>query len=240
MSLAENFQRIRERIATAARRAGRDPSEVSLVAVSKTHPPAAVDEAVALGQLLFGENKVQEARAKIPGCSSRARWHLIGHLQTNKAKVAAQIFDLVESVDSLALARELSDRAGQLDRRLPVLWQVNVAGESAKFGYAPNRLLEELAELAALPHLEPQGLMTIAPFVTDAEKARPVFRRLRELKATCEQRVGIALPHLSMGMSGDFEVAVEEGSTLVRIGTALFGARPRLAARNPEAEDGGT
>jgi pyridoxal phosphate enzyme (YggS family) len=239
MSLAENLQRVRERIATAAERAGRDPAGVSLVAVSKTHPPAAVEGAVALGQLIFGENKVQEARAKIPECSGRARWHLIGHLQTNKAKLAAQIFDLIESVDSLALARELSERAGQFDRTLPVLWQVNVAGESAKFGYAPERLLAELDELAALPHLRPEGLMTIAPFVTDAEKVRPVFRRLRELKDACEQRLGVALPHLSMGMSGDFEAAIAEGATLVRIGTAIFGARPRLAARNPEAVDGG-
>jgi PLP dependent protein len=142
-------------------------------------------------------------------------------------------------VDSLALARELSERAGQFDRTLPVLWQVNVAGEASKFGYAPDRLLAELDELAALPHLRPEGLMTIAPFVTDAEKVRPVFRRLRELKDACEQRLGVALPHLSMGMSGDFEAAIAEGATLVRIGTAIFGARPRLAARNPEAVDGG-
>jgi pyridoxal phosphate enzyme (YggS family) len=226
MDLAENLQRVNDRIAAACARAGRDPASVTLVAVSKNHPATAVDEALRLGVAVFGENRVQEAKAKIPLCSSRARWHLIGHLQSNKARDAAQLFDLVESVDSLVLAEELDRRAEQAAKTLPVLLQANIAAEAAKFGYAPERLLAELGALNGLRHLEIHGLMTIAPWTPDREKVRPVFRKLRDLKRQCEEKLGAPLPHLSMGMSGDFEVAIEEGATLVRIGTALFGPRP--------------
>jgi pyridoxal phosphate enzyme (YggS family) len=234
MNLAENFSAIRARIAAACARAGRDPASVQLVAVSKTHPAAAVAEAVRLGQLLFGESRVQEAKAKIPESPSSARWHLIGHLQTNKAREAVQWFDMIESVDGLHLAQELSRRAEPLSKTLAVLLQVNVAGEASKFGYSPERVLEELGEIVALPRLEVQGLMTIAPYAEDPERVRPVFRRLRELKEQCEARLGYPLPHLSMGMSGDFEVAIEEGATLVRVGTALFGARPKVEVASAE------
>jgi PLP dependent protein len=221
MDLAENLHRITERIAAACARAGRSPDSVTLVAVSKNHPAAAVDEALRLGVGVFGENRVQEAKAKIPACSGRARWHLIGHLQTNKARDAARLFDMVESVDSLALAEELDRRAEQEAKTLPILLQANIAAEATKFGYAPERLLAELEALNRLRHIEIHGLMTIAPWTPE---------RLRELKEQCEQRLGAPLPHLSMGMSGDFETAIEEGATLVRIGTALFGPRPMLRA----------
>jgi pyridoxal phosphate enzyme (YggS family) len=191
-------------------------------------PPAFVDAAIHLGQVLFGENKVQEAKAKIPECSSRARWHMIGHLQSNKCRDAVQLFEMVQSVDSVSLAQELNKWAEKSGKTLPVLLEVNVAGEGTKFGFKPELLLEQMEVINAFPRLAVHGLMTIAPWSPDPERARASFRRLRELKAAAEQKLGASLPHLSMGMSGDFEVAIEEGSTIVRIGTALFGARPRL------------
>lgn len=226
VDLAANFARIQERIAAACERAGRAPAEVTLLAVSKNHPPAAVVALAALGVTDFGESRVQEAKAKRPACPGRLRWHLIGHLQTNKARDAAELFDLIHSVDSLRLAVELQRQADKLGRRLRVLLEVNVAGEATKFGYPPDTLLAELDKLIALPRLELHGLMGMAPWSPDPERARPVFRRLRELQGECGQRLGAPLPVLSMGMSGDYEVAIEEGSTLVRLGTALFGERP--------------
>jgi hypothetical protein len=223
---AERLAGFQARLAAACARAGRDPAEVTLVAVSKHHPPAAVAALAALGVAQFGENRVQEAKAKIPECPGHLRWHLVGHLQTNKAREAAQLFDLVHSVDSRRLAEELQRQAERLGRRLRVLLEVNVAGEATKFGYAPEALLADLDALNALPRIEIHGLMGMAPWSPDPARARPVFRRLRELRDACAGRLGAPLPVLSMGMSGDFEVAVEEGSTLVRIGTALFGERP--------------
>ena len=196
-----------------------------LLAVSKTHPPETIREAVDCGQLLFGENKIQEAKAKIPLCPGKCRWHFIGHLQSNKIRDAVELFELIQSVDSLALAREISKRCEQAAKRMPILLEVNVAGEASKFGYKPELLLAELNELNALPRIEIHGLMAIPPYTTEPEKARPYFRRLRELKERAEAMLGAPMPHLSMGMSGDFEVAIEEGATLVRIGTALFGPR---------------
>jgi PLP dependent protein len=226
MDLAENLAEIRRHIRTACERAGRDPGTIELVAVSKGQPPAAVDAAVAAGQLLFGENKVQEARGKIPLCSGRATWHMIGHLQTNKCRDAVELFGMIHSVDSLRLAGELQRWSERLDRRVEVLLEVNLAGESSKFGYHPGMLRKDWTELQQLTALKFRGLMTMAPWTSDPEKARPVFRGLRELRERLQDEFQADLPHLSMGMSGDFEVAVEEGATLVRIGTALFGPRP--------------
>lgn len=227
MSLAENLAAVRARIAAACERAGRDPAGVTLVAVSKNHPASTVAEAVALGVTLFGENRVQEARVKIPASPARARWHFIGHLQSNKARDAAGLFEMIESVDSLALAAELQKQAEKQAKTLQILVEVNVAGESSKFGWNPDRLIAELDALNAFPRLELHGLMTVAPYSTDAEKVRPVFRKLRELRDRCADVLGAPLPVLSMGMSGDLEVAIEEGATIVRVGTALFGPRPR-------------
>jgi PLP dependent protein len=234
MDLEENFRKVRERIEAACARVGRDPNEITLVAVSKSQPPEAVTAAVELGQLIFGENRVQEAKAKIPLSPERARWHMIGHLQSNKARDAVALFGMVQSVDSLDLAQELEKWADKQAKTLPILLEVNIAGESSKFGYKPETVLRELPEINNLRHLEVHGLMTIAPYTTDAEKVRPVFRKLRELKSQCEQTLGAPLQHLSMGMSGDFEVAIEEGATVVRVGTALFG--PRTLARKTIAQ----
>lgn len=227
MDLAANLASIQQRIAAACARAGRDPASVTLLAVAKGQPPETVRAAAELGLRLFGENRVQEAKAKIPLCPGRLGWHMIGHLQTNKARDAVELFEMIQSIDSLHLAQEVNRRAEQAGKRLPVLLEVNVAGEASKFGYAPDRLLAELTTLNALPRLELHGLMTLAPWTPEPEKVRPVFRRLRELKAKCEQILGAPLPHLSMGMSGDYEVAIEEGATIIRLGTALFGARGR-------------
>ena len=228
MDLAANLEAIRDRINAACARAGRDPVSVTLLAVTKSQPPEAVQAAADLGLLLFGENKVQEAKAKIPLCPGRLRWHFIGHLQSNKCRDAVELFEMIQSVDSLQLAQEINKRAGQASKRMPVLLEVNVAGEASKFGYGPERLLAELAQVNALPRIEIQGLMTVPPWSLEPEKARPFFRQLRELKERCEQILGAPLPHLSMGMSGDFEAAIEEGATMVRLGTALFGPRPKM------------
>jgi pyridoxal phosphate enzyme (YggS family) len=227
MELAERWEGVRGRMASACARAGRGVDSVQLVAVSKGHPPEVVREASLLGLGLFGENRVQEARAKIPLCPSRLRWHLIGHLQSNKCRDAVHCFEMIESVDSLALAEEIQKWANRAAKTMPVLLEANVAGESTKFGYAPERLLAELPAINALPRLEVRGLMGMAPWTPEPEKVRPVFRRLAELKRRCEEVLGAPLPELSMGMSGDFEVAIEEGATLVRVGTALFGERAR-------------
>jgi pyridoxal phosphate enzyme (YggS family) len=226
--IAENLRTIRSRIEAASARARRDPAGVTLVAVSKGQPPEAVRAATEAGQWVFGENRVQEAKAKIGQCPGHARWHMIGHLQSNKAKDAVHFFEMIESIDSLVLAAEVNKWAEKTAKTMRVLLEVNVAGESSKFGYSAERLLEEFLQINSLPKIEIHGLMTVAPWAQDPEKVRPVFRRLRELKQACEQKLGAPLPHLSMGMSGDFEVAIEEGATMVRIGTALFGPRPRM------------
>jgi len=226
MSLGEQLKLVQQRMAAACARAGRDPGSVALLAVSKGQPPERVSQLAAEGQWLFGENRVQEAKAKISHCPGRLTWHMIGHLQTNKVRDAVRLFHMIQSVDSLRLAEEIQTCADKAARTMPVLLEVNVAGESSKFGYAPERLLEEIQAINALPRVEIHGLMTIAPWTPTPEKVRPVFRRLRELKCRCEDLLGAPLAHLSMGMTGDFEVAIEEGATLVRIGTALFGERP--------------
>ena len=227
MDLEANWKAVQQRIEAACARAGREPSSVTLVAVTKGQPPEVVCAAAALGLSLFGENKVQEAKAKIPRCPGRLHWHMLGHLQTNKCRDAVGLFEMVQSVDSLHLAEELDRRAEQAAKRLPILLEVNAVGEASKFGCSPDQLFADLGRINALPRLEVHGLMTVPPWTLDPEKVRPVFRQIRELKERCEQLLGAPLPHLSMGMTGDFEVAIEEGATMVRIGTALFGARSK-------------
>jgi pyridoxal phosphate enzyme (YggS family) len=225
--LQENLTRIRSRIDQACERSGRQPDSVRLMAVSKNQPPERVAEAASAGLTLFGENRIQEAKVKIPLCPGQLEWHFIGHLQSNKSRDAVSLFQVVQGVDSLALAEELQKQAVKQARSLPILLEVNVSGESSKFGWNPDRLLAELMQLNALTRLEVHGLMTIAPYAVDPEQVRPIFRRLRELRDRCTDLLGASLPVLSMGMSGDLEVAIEEGATLVRVGTALFGERPR-------------
>jgi len=225
MDLEVNLLKIRQRIEQSCGRAGRNPDSITLLAVSKNQPPSAVEAANGLGLTLFGESKVQEAKAKIPECSSRVHWHLIGHLQTNKCRDAVQLFEMIQSVDSLALAEEINKRAEQIGKNMPILLEVNVAAESSKYGYSPDKLLADLQKINQLSRLEIHGLMTVPPWSPDLEKVRPVFRSLRELKLQCEEILGASLPQLSMGMTGDFEIAIEEGSTLIRIGTGLFGPR---------------
>jgi pyridoxal phosphate enzyme (YggS family) len=229
MDISANLSGVRQRVAAACARAGRDAGSVTLVTVTKGHPAEVVCTAAELGLTLFGENRVQEAKAKIGLCPARLRWHLIGHLQSNKCRDAVHLFEMIQSVDSLALAREINKWAGQSAKTMPVLIEVNVAGESSKFGFAPDKVLAELKEINALPRIEVQGLMTVAPFAQEAEKVRPVFRRLRELRRQCEELLGAPLAHLSMGMSDDFEVAVEEGATMIRLGSAVLG--PRAATK---------
>ena len=228
MALAENLILIQQKIAAACARSGRDINSVTLLAVTKGQPPEVVNEAARLGLTLFGENKVQEAKAKIPLCSGKLHWQMIGHLQSNKCRDAVELFGMIQSVDSLALAQEISKRAEQAGRTMPVLLEVNAVGEASKFGYRPEQLLADLTQINALPRLEVHGLMTVPPWSAVAENVRPVFRQMRELKERCEKVIDAPLPHLSMGMSGDFEVAIEEGATMVRIGTALFGTRVKV------------
>ncbi len=227
-SLADNLEKIRRRIAAACARAGRDPAGVELLAVSKFHPAESVAAAARLGLSVFGESRLQEAKAKIPLCPDRLQWHLIGHLQSNKVRDAVALFPWIQSVDSPELAADIQKQAGKQSRTVQVLLEVNVAGEASKFGWSPARLLEQVTAMADLKRLEIQGLMTLAPYASDPERARPFFQRLRVLRDQCARLLGRPLPILSMGMSGDLEIAIEEGSTLIRVGTALFGPRPRL------------
>jgi hypothetical protein len=224
-SLAANLQAVRARIAAAAQRAGRAPDEVTLVAVSKTVPAERVAAAYALGLRDFGENRVEEGLPKQAALPGDVRWHMIGHVQSRKAREAARQFALVHSVDSLKLAQRLAREAQAAGRVLPVLLEVNVSGEAAKYGFRPGATFEaEVAALLALPGLRVRGLMTMAPIVADPDEARPVFAALRALRAVLAARFPQAdWRELSMGMTDDFEVAVEEGATLVRVGRAIFG-----------------
>src|SRR6478736_6491818 len=231
MGLAENLEQIEKRIHAACERAGRSRDSVLLLAVSKTHPPEVIHEAVNLGLTFFGENKIQEAKAKIPDSPGKARWHFIGHLQSNKCRDAVELFEMIQGVDSLAIAQEINKRAEQAGKTMPILLEINVAGEGSKFGYQPEQMLADLESLNTLPRLEIHGLMAIPPYTPEPEKARPYFQKLRELKQQAEVVLGAPLPQLSMGMSGDFEVAIEEGATMVRVGTALFGERSSSVRR---------
>lgn len=219
MSIESNVRSIEGRIAAACERAGRSPGEVTLVAVTKTIDVPRIEAAFNAGVRHFGENRVQEAGPKIERLQRlrpEITWHMVGHLQTNKAKTAVDIFDIMQSVDSLRLAEALSRHSR---RKLSILVEVNVGGEESKSGFPPSEAGEAIARMAILPSIEIAGLMTVAPWVEDAEEVRPVFRRLRELGDA------LGLRHLSMGMTDDFEVAIEEGATIVRIGRAIFGER---------------
>ena len=226
--VAENLARIRERIEMAARRAGRRAEEITLIGVSKTHPAEAIRAAYAGGLRDFGENRVQEWEGKRGGLGDLdAKWHLIGHLQSNKAARAAGLFHSVDSVDDFGLAQRLDRARGDAGGvKLRVLLEVRVAEEETKNGVGVPNLLELAEKVTTLPALQLGGLMCIPPFLEDAAQVRPYFRKLRELRDQLEKRTGLPLPVLSMGMSHDFEVAIEEGATEVRVGTALFGPRP--------------
>lgn len=223
--LPERLQAIHERIHTAATRSGRDPASIELLAVSKTFPVEAIREAVDAGQLLFGENKVQEILAKAPQLPEKLQWHLIGHLQSNKVRKVLPLVKFIHSIDSLDLARDVDRIAGELGLYPKVYLEVNLAAESSKHGFTPEKLRSTLEDLYALRRLEIQGLMCIPPFDADAAKSRPYFVQLRELRDELEKSGGGPLPQLSMGMSHDFDIAIEEGATIVRVGSAIFGDR---------------
>jgi pyridoxal phosphate enzyme (YggS family) len=224
-SIARNLEHVREQMANAAAKSGRSTDDVELVAVTKTHPAGKVREAIDAGQNLFGESRVQEARAKIPLLPSNLRWQFVGHLQKNKVRHALPLFELFHSVDSLALAREMN-RIAEEDGMYPrVLLEVNVSGEGSKFGFDPEKLRVELEPLLDLNRLSVEGLMTIPPLSIEPEMSRRFFVQLRELRDALEKEFNVKLPHLSMGMTNDFRIAVEEGATLVRVGTAIFGER---------------
>ncbi len=231
--LEQNLKLVQQRIAHAAERAGRDPREITLVAVSKTFPAEAILSAHALGVRHFGENRVEEAAEKIPPINRRRQtaitWHLIGHLQSRKVKDAAPLFDFIHSVDRVALAQKIETRASALGKKIPILLEVNISGEASKNGFAPEpreQFFDAVRAILTLPHLDTQGLMTIAPIVAQPDDARPHFGALRalrdELRARFPER---AWQHLSMGMTEDFEAAIAEGATIVRIGRAIFGER---------------
>jgi PLP dependent protein len=230
---SSRLNKIHDAIAEAAQKAGRDPGEIELIAVSKTQPAEAIQEAMRAGITHFGENKVQEARGKIEALG-RGVWHLIGHLQSNKARDAVRLFDSIDSVDRADLAGEINHRADALGKIQNVLLQINLAGESTKFGCTPDAAHALAEAMNALPRLCLRGVMAIAPYSPEPEKSRPYFARLRGLRDKIETDTGLRLPVLSMGMSGDFGIAIEEGSTCVRIGTALFGERLKFKQRQIE------
>ena len=226
MGVRENVQKIKERIERACERAGRDPGEVSILAASKTRTPEEIREVFEAGIRLFGENRVQEARDKIPLLSDLSiEWHMIGHLQRNKVKYAVNLFDVVESLDSKELADELEKRLSKVGKKMRVFIEVKLSPEETKHGCSPEEALELAKYVLSLEHLKLEGLMTVPPYFEDLELVRPYFRKLREIRDNLEDALGVNLPHLSMGMSHDFEVAVEEGATIVRIGTAICGLR---------------
>lgn len=224
-AVAENLERVRSQMAEAAKKSGRSLDDVELVAISKTHEAEKVHAALDAGQQVFGESRVQEARAKIPMLPSSARWHFVGRLQKNKIRHALPLFELFHSVDSIGLAREMHRIAEEEGMHPRVLLEVNVAGEGSKIGFAPDSLRAEMETLLGLPRLTIEGLMTIPPLAPEAEASRKYFSALRDLRDQFAAQFQVGLPHLSMGMSGDFAVAIEEGATLVRVGTAIFGKR---------------
>ena len=225
--LKDNLESVEERILAACKRSGRDRSEVTLISVSKTKPIETLQEAYDLGVRVFGENKVQELDKKIPALPDDISWHMIGHLQRNKVKYIAGKVDLIHSVDSLRLAEEINKEAVKKDIVIPVLIEVNAAGEESKFGVSLEETKSLVYEVAKLDHVQIKGLMTIAPYVVDSEENRPYFRKIKDLSVDIanENIDNVCMDTLSMGMTGDFEVAIEEGSTMVRVGTGIFGER---------------
>jgi len=229
--MQERLDTVRARMAEACRRAGRSIGDVRLVAVSKTYPPEMVEEAARGGCDCFGESRVYEALPKIEVCPGHLEWHFIGHLQRNKVQLVVPAFALIHAVDSLQLLERIEAVADAAGKRAAICLEVNVSGEASKFGFAPGEVPAVLEAVNGMPHVELRGLMTMAPFNPDAQTARPVFRRLREYRDRWAVQSGFALEMLSMGMSNDFEVAIEEGATLVRVGTGIFGKRPPAAGR---------
>ena len=227
LSITENLERVRKQIAHAAAKAGRASDEIELVAITKTHPAEKVRETIEAGQTLFGESRVQEAGTKIPELPSNIRWHFVGHLQKNKIRHALPLFELFHGVDSLMLAQEMNRIAADEGMHPRVLLEVNVAGEGSKFGFSPDKLREQMEELLALQRLSILGLMTIPPLADKAEASRRYFVQLRDLRDRLQTEFHVDLPQLSMGMTQDFPIAVEEGATLVRVGTAIFGERSK-------------
>ena len=226
------LEEVRSRIAAACARAGRDPSDVEIVAVTKTHGAEVVQEAWNAGLRIVGENKVQEAAWKKPASVTGPMWHLIGHLQSNKVRKALELFDFFHSVDTAALADRMNAIADDIGAAPHILLEVNVSGEKSKSGMRPEDVEPTVRHIMeSCPRLTVEGLMTMAPFSENPEDARPYFRRLRELRDAIEKSLGVGLPRLSMGMSGDYEVAIEEGATWVRLGTVLFGERPKAQGR---------
>src|SRR5438309_2861846 len=228
---AENLERVRTQLADAAKKSGRSVGDIELIAISKTHEAERVREAFDAGQEVFGESRVQEATAKIPLLPSAARWHFVGRLQRNKVRQALPLFELFHSVDSLSLARHINRIAEEDGSRPRILLEVNVAGEGSKIGFAPDTLRTEIDALLELRRLTIEGLMTIPPLASEAEASRRYFVALREFRDQLQTRFDLRLPHLSMGMTGDFIVAIEEGATLVRVGTAIFGKRSPMRPR---------
>jgi pyridoxal phosphate enzyme (YggS family) len=226
-SIAENLEQVRDKIAQAAAKAGRAADEIELVTITKTHAAEKVREATEAGQNLFGESRVQEARVKIPELPSSLRWHFVGHLQKNKIRHALPLFELIHSIDALPLAQEINRIAEEEGMHPRALLEANVAGESSKLGFRPETLRKEMESLLSLNRLSILGLMTIPPFAPEAEASRKYFVQLRELRDRLQTEFHVDLPQLSMGMTNDFPIAVEEGATLVRVGTAIFGERSR-------------
>jgi pyridoxal phosphate enzyme (YggS family) len=226
-SILDNLERVREQIAQAAAKAGRDVKDVELVAIAKTHPAEKVREAVEGGQTLFGESRVQEARAKITELSSNIRWHFVGHLQKNKVRQALPLFEMIHSVDSLALAQDINRIAEEEGLYPRILLEVNVAGEGSKFGFVPDDLREQMEALLALSRLSIEGLMCIPPLAVESEDSRKFFVQVRELRDSLEKEFNMKLPQLSMGMTQDFPIGIQEDATLVRVGTAIFGERSK-------------
>jgi len=229
MAIKDNLEHILARIAAACARSGRDPESVRLVAVSKTKPASMIDEAAAAGQTVFGESYVQDFLGKVEDVRSRPEWHFIGALQSNKVKYLRGKVAMIHSVDRLSLAREIDRQWGKLGRTVDILLQVNLGGEETKAGTTEEELKELVRRTAELSYVRIRGLMTLPPYLDDPEEVRPFFRRLRELAGGIGELgiAGVAMKELSMGMSHDFEVAVEEGATLVRVGTAIFGEREK-------------
>jgi len=228
--IAENLALVREKIQESARRSGRAVGEVDLMVVSKTWPAEVVQEAVDAGQIIFGENRLQEGEEKVPALSSELEWHFIGTLQSNKVRKVLPLFPVVHSISSLKLVRFIDRVAGEMDLKPRIFLEVNLAGEESKGGFTGEEMIENLDRICAYKNFSWRGLMCIPPQVEDPEEARPWFSKLRELQEELRARSGFELPELSMGMSGDYEVAIEEGSTIVRVGSAIFGAR---SAWNP-------